>query len=256
MLAPWKKSYDKSKQHIEKQRHYFANKGPSSQSYGFSSIHIWLGELDHKESWDPKNRCFWTMALEKTLESPWTARRSNQSILKEISPEYSLERLMLKLKLQYTLATWWEELTHWKRPWSWERSKAGGERDDGGCDGWMASLTQWTWVWAISRSWWWTGKSGILQSMGSQRLDTTEWVNWTEWTSFKETGAPLLRERDLLEIQWIDITDNSYVKYIYGKPVTARQSCVWHNMLIDNLMRFTFCVQTIFLNYTNVTNVP
>ena len=100
MLASWKKSYDKPIQHIEKQRHYFANKGPSSQSYGFSSSHKWMGELDHKESWDLKNWCFWTMALEKTLESPWTARRSNQSILKEISSDYSLERLMLKLKLK------------------------------------------------------------------------------------------------------------------------------------------------------------
>ena len=79
----------------------FANKGLSSQSYGFSSSHVWMWELDYKESWVPKNWCFWTVVLEKTLESACTARRSNQSILKEISPEYSLERLMLKLKLQY-----------------------------------------------------------------------------------------------------------------------------------------------------------
>ena len=70
MLAPWKKSYDKSTQHIKKQRHYFANKGPSSQSYVFSSSHVWMWELDHKESWAPKNWCFWTVVLEKTLESP------------------------------------------------------------------------------------------------------------------------------------------------------------------------------------------
>ena len=89
------------KQHIKKQRHYFANKGPSSQGYGFSSSHVWMWELDYKESWALKNWCFWTVALEKTLESPWTARRSNQSILKEISPGCSLEGLMLKLKLQY-----------------------------------------------------------------------------------------------------------------------------------------------------------
>ena len=101
MLAPWKKSYDQPVQHIKKQRHYFANKGPSSQSYGFSSSHVWMWKLDYKESWALKNWCFWTVVLEKTLESPWTARRSNQSILKEISPEYSLEELVLKLKLQY-----------------------------------------------------------------------------------------------------------------------------------------------------------
>ena len=89
------------RQHIEKQRHYFANKDPSSQSYGFSSIHIWMWELDCEESWALKNRCFWTVVLEKTLEIPWTAWRAIQYILKEIRPEYSLEGLMLKLKLQY-----------------------------------------------------------------------------------------------------------------------------------------------------------
>ena len=69
-----------------------------------------------------------------------------------------------------TLAAWCEELTHWKRPWCWERLKAGGEGDDRGWDGWMASPTQWTWVWANSGSWWWTGKPGVLQSKGSQRV--------------------------------------------------------------------------------------
>ena len=81
---------------LKKQGHYFADKGPSSQGYGFSSSHVWMWELDYKESWALKNWWFWTVVLEKTLESPWTARRSNLSILKEISPDYSLERLMLK----------------------------------------------------------------------------------------------------------------------------------------------------------------
>ena len=101
MLAPWKKSYDQPREHIKKQRHYFTNKGPSSQGYGFSSGHVWMWESDCEESWVPKNWCFWTAALEKALERPLDARRSNQSILKGISPEYSLEGLMLKLKLQY-----------------------------------------------------------------------------------------------------------------------------------------------------------
>ena len=87
--------------HIKKQRCYFANKGLYSQSYGFSSSPVWMWELDHKESWAPKNWCFWTVVLEKTLESPLDVRRSNQSVLKEINPEYTLEGLMLKLKLQY-----------------------------------------------------------------------------------------------------------------------------------------------------------
>ena len=95
--APWKKSYDKPRQHIKD----LCQQVPYSQSYAFSSCYIWMLELAHKESWVLKNRCFWTVVLGKTLRVPWTARRSNQSILKEISPEYSLEGLMLKLKLQY-----------------------------------------------------------------------------------------------------------------------------------------------------------
>ena len=100
-LPPWNKNYDQPRQCIKKQRHYFADKGPSSQSYGFSSSHVWMWELDYKESWAPKNWCFWTVVLEKTLEIPWAAGRSSQSVVKEISPEYSLEGLFLKLKLQY-----------------------------------------------------------------------------------------------------------------------------------------------------------
>ena len=108
MLAPWKESYNKPRRRIKKQRHYFTNKGPSSQGYGFSSVHVWMWELDGEESWAPKNWCFWTVVLEKTLESPWTARRSNQSILKEISPGISLEGMMLTLKLQYFAHLMWK----------------------------------------------------------------------------------------------------------------------------------------------------
>ena len=100
-LDSWKKSYDEPRQHIKKQRYYFANKDLSSQGYGFSSSHVWMWELDYKESWTPKNWCFWTVVLRRLLRVPWTAKRSNQSILKEISLEYSLEGLMLKLKPQY-----------------------------------------------------------------------------------------------------------------------------------------------------------
>ena len=93
MLIPWKESYGQPIQHIKKQRHYFANKCPSSQGYGFSSGHVWMWELDYKESWALKNWCFWTVVLEKTLESPLDC--------KEVSPGCSLEGLLLKLKLQY-----------------------------------------------------------------------------------------------------------------------------------------------------------
>ena len=106
---------------------------------------------------------------------------SNQtSILKEISPGYSLEGLMLKLNSN-TLAPWCKELTHLKRPWCWERLKAGGEGDDRGWDGWMASSAQWTWVWANSGRQWRTGEPGVLPSMGSQRVGH-DWV--TEGQNF------------------------------------------------------------------------
>ena len=101
MLAPWKKSYDKPRQHIKKQRHYFANKSPSSQSYGFSSSHVWMWELDYKESWAPKNWCFGTMVLEKTLESPLDSKESQPVNPKGNQSWIFLEGLMLKLKLQY-----------------------------------------------------------------------------------------------------------------------------------------------------------
>ena len=115
----------------------------------------------------------------RLLRVPWTARRSIQSILKEISPEYSLEGLMLKLKLQ-NFGIWCEEPTRWKRPWCWERSMAGGEGYKRGWDGWMASPTPWTWVWVNSQSWWWTGMPGVLQFMGSQRVrhDLVTELNW------------------------------------------------------------------------------
>ena len=127
----------------------------------------------------------------RLLRVLWTARRSNQSILKEISPEYSLEGWCWSWNSN-TSAPWCEELTHWKRPWCGERLKAGGEGDDRGWDGWMASLPRWTWVWVNSRSWWWTARPGVLQSMGSQRVghDWATEMSWTELLSiFKETHA-------------------------------------------------------------------
>ena len=119
----------------------------------------------------------------RLLRVPWTARRSNQSILKEISPEYSLEGLMLKLKLQ-SFGTWCEELTQLKRPWCWERLKAGGEGDNRRWDGWMASPTQWTWVWVNSRSLvmdreaWHAAVHGVAKS----RIQLSD---WTELKVFK-----------------------------------------------------------------------
>ena len=125
------------------------------------------------ESWTIKKAerqridAFELWCWKRLLRVPWTARRSNQSIQKEISPGYSLEDWCWSWNSN-TLATWCEELTPWKRPWCWERLKA-GEGDGRGWDGWMVLLTRWTWVWATSGSWRWTGKPDVLQSMGLQR---------------------------------------------------------------------------------------
>ena len=105
----------------------------------------------------------------RLLRVPWTTRRSNQSILKEISPGCSLVGLVLKLKLQYFGHLIWRT-DSLEKTWCWERLRAGGDRDNRGWDGWMASLTQWTWVWVNSGSWWWTGMPGMLHFTGSQRV--------------------------------------------------------------------------------------
>ena len=138
------------------------------------------------ESWTVKKAEHWRIdAFElwcwrRLLRVPCTARRSNQSILKEISPGCSLEGLMLKLKLQ-SLATSCKELTHLKRPWCWEGLGARGEGDNRGWDGWMASPTLRTWVWVDSWSWWWTGRPGELQFMGSWRVGHN-WATELNWT--------------------------------------------------------------------------
>ena len=181
MLAPWKKSCDQPRQHVKKQRHYFANKFKASLARAMLSPVV----MYRCESWTIKKAecrridAFELWCWRRLLRLPCTARRSNQSILKEISPDYSLEGLMLKLKLQY-FGHLMQRTDSSERPWSWERLKAGGEGDDRGWDGWMASLAQWTWVWVSSGSWWWTGKPGVLQSMGSQRVGH-DWATELNW---------------------------------------------------------------------------
>ena len=151
------------------------------------------------ESWTiKKTECWRIDALElwcwrRLLRVPWTARRSNQSILKEISPGSPVYwKAWCWSWNSNTLATSSEELTHWKRLWCWEGLVAGGEGDDRGWDGWMASLTRWMWVWVTSRSWWWTGRPGVLRFMGSQKV-RHDWATalifyYSSWKfSVKET---------------------------------------------------------------------
>ena len=174
MLASWKNSYVEPRQHIKKQRCYFADKGPYSQNYGFSSSHVWMWVLDHKEGWTPKNWCFELQCWRRLLRVPWTAR-SNQSILKEINPEYSLEGLILKLKLQ-----------HW--PPDAKRQRLVRKDPDAGKD-WRQEEKGTTEDQMVGWHHWFnghgfkqalemvkeTGRPGMLQSMGSQRVGH-DWV--------------------------------------------------------------------------------
>ena len=116
----------------------------------------------------------------RLLRVPWAARGSNQSILRKSILNIHGKNWCWSWNSN-TLATWWEELTYSKRLWCWERLRAGGEGDDRRWGGWMASPTRWTWVWVSSRSWWWTGKPGVLQSMGSERV-RHDWVTELNWT--------------------------------------------------------------------------
>ena len=179
-LLLWRKAVTNLDSILKSRDYYFANKSPSSQSYGFSISHVWMWELDHKEGWAPKNWCSWTVVLEKTVENPLDCKEIKPAIIKEINPKYSLEGLMLKLKLQY-FGHLMQRADSLEKTLFWERLKAGGEGDDRGWDGWMASPTWWTWVWASSRSWWWTGKPGMLQSMGSQRVGHDWETELTDW---------------------------------------------------------------------------
>ena len=174
---------------------HFLDKGPHSQSCGFSSSHVWMWELDHKK----EAECQKIVTFEL-----WSWRR-----LLRIPLDSKIKPVNCKGNRPWkgwkdwcwswsssTLAIWCKEPTHWKRPCCWERLKAGGEGDDRGWDGWMASPTQRTWVWVHSGSWWWTGRPGVLQSMGSQ---SQTWLSyWTTTICVKHLTSPVC----LMLIRW------------------------------------------------------
>ena len=188
MLAPWKKSYDQIRQHIKKQRHYFANRCPSSQSYGFSSNHVWIWELEYSESWVPKNWCFWTVVLEKTLETPLDCKEIKPVIHKGKQSWIFIGRTDAEAE---TPIIWPPDV----------KNRLTGKDPDSGKDlrqeekrmtedemvGWMASPNWWAWVWASSGCWWWTRKPGILQ-MGSQRVRHT--LNWKQCDNIQPLCMP------------------------------------------------------------------
>ena len=172
MLTPWKENYDQPRQHIKKQRHYFANKGLSSQGYGFSSGHVWMWELDCEESWAPKNWCFWTVVLEKILEIHGLQGDKSSMFIGRTDPEGE------------TPVLWPPHVKSWLIGKDPDAGRDWGQEEKGttGWDGWMASPTQWAWIWVNFGSWWWTGRPGVLRFMGSRRV-RHDWVtelNWTE----------------------------------------------------------------------------
>ena len=148
-----------------------------------------MWELDCEETWAPKNWCFWIVVLEKTLESPLDFKEIQPVHLKGDQSWIFIGRTDAEAE---TPILWSPDVKNWlfqKKPWCWERLKAGGKGDNRGWDGWMESLTQWTWVWASSGSWWWTGKPGMLQSMGSQRV-RHNWVTELNWDLQKSCKFP------------------------------------------------------------------
>ena len=151
MLTPWKESYDQPRQHIKKQRHHFANKGPSSQSYGFSSGHVWMWELDYKESWMLKNWCFQTVMLEKTLQSPLDSKETQRVHPKRDQSWVFIGRTDVEAETAILWAPDAKSWLMWKDPdagkdWRWEEKGMTGWGD------WMASPIRWTWVWVDSGS--------------------------------------------------------------------------------------------------------
>ena len=158
---------------------YFANKGSSSQGYGFSCDHVWMWELYCEEGWEPKNWCFWTVVLEKTLESPLDCKEIHPVHPKEDQSWVFIGRADAEAETPILFHLMWRVDSLEKTLMLggiWGRRR----RDDRGWDGWMASLTGWTWVWVNSGNWWWTGRPGVLRFMGLQRVGHN-WATELNW---------------------------------------------------------------------------
>ena len=172
------------------------NKGPSSQGYGFSSSREWMWELNYKESWELKNLCFWTVVLETTLESRLDCKEIKPINFKVNHSWIFIARTDAEAE---TPILWPPDVKNWLIGRDPDAEKVEGRRegDDRGWDGWVASPTHWIWVWAYSGSWRWTGRAGVLQSMGSQRVGC-DWVtelNWTELNWGKQKLSSSLLDR-------------------------------------------------------------
>ena len=202
MLAPWKKSCDQPRQHIKKQRHYFGNKGPSSQGYGFSSDQVWMWELKYKESWMPKNWCFWTVVLEKTLESPLAGRRSNQSILKEIRKQF-IGRTDVEAEIPILWPPDGNNWLIWEEPdagkdWGWEEK--GMTEDE--MVGWHHWLSGHGFGWTLGVG---DGQRGLACCGSWGRKSQTRVSNWTK------------RAHTIFLLSSIDL-ESAQLRVVWGSP--------------------------------------
>ena len=170
----------------------FANKGPSSQGYGFSSGQVWMWELDCEESWVPKNWCFWIVVLGKTLESTLESKGVHSE---GDQPWDFFGRNDAEAE---TPVLWPPHVKSWLigRLWCWEGLGAGGEGDHRGWDGWMASPTRWMWVWVNSGSWWWTRGLACCHSWGRKKSDTTKQLNWSSISWIPDVFFPLVMRHE------------------------------------------------------------
>ena len=215
-----------------------------SQGYCFSSSCVWMWELDCEESRARKNWCFWTVMLEKAFESPLDCKEIQPVHPKGDQSWVFIERTDVEAET-LTLATWCEELTYLKRPWCWKRLKAGGEGDDWRWDGWMASPTQWTWVWVNSGSWWWTGRPGMLQSMGSERVghDWATELNWTETCNYFMTQK--LHSWAFIPEKWRLILTQNLYKNVYSNFIPNNPKLETTQMTCKGWMvKQTVCLHT------------
>ena len=202
-MCPWKKSCDQPRQHIKKQRRYFAKKGLSSWGYGFSRSHVWMWKFDCEESWMLKNWCFWTVVLEKTLESPLDCKD-----IQPVNPKgnqfwISIGRTDAEAETPILWPPDAKNKLVGKDPDAgkdWRQEEKGDNRGWVGC---MASLTQWTWVWVNPGHWWWTGRPGMLQSMGSHRVG----YNWSDLAAEAAVANldSMLKSRDITLSTKVDL---------------------------------------------------